>query len=121
MATYTPPLRDMHFVLHELLDVTSELKALPVHADIDADTIDESLFDAHVSLADLPPLDLFIRTGGEHRVSNFLLWQLAYAELWFSDVLWPDFDAAALDAALDDYARRERRYGRTGQQLRHPA
>lgn len=89
--------------------------------DIDLATLDESVFDAHTHLADLPPLDLFIRTGGEHRVSNFLLWQLAYAELWFSDVLWPDFDAATLDAALADYARRERRFGRTGAQLRHPA
>ena len=89
--------------------------------DVDAATLDESVFDAYTSLADLPPLDLFIRTGGEHRVSNFLLWQLAYAELWFSDVLWPDFDATTLDAALADYARRERRFGRTGQQLRHPA
>jgi undecaprenyl diphosphate synthase len=89
--------------------------------EFDAAAIDESVFDAHTSLADLAPLDLFIRTGGEHRVSNFLLWQLAYAELWFSDVLWPDFDAATLDAALADYARRERRFGLTGQQLRHPA
>ncbi|HWT15335.1 MAG TPA: polyprenyl diphosphate synthase [Patescibacteria group bacterium] len=88
---------------------------------IDAATIDESVFDAHTCLADLPPLDLFIRTGGEHRISNFLLWQLAYAELWFSDVLWPDFDAATLDAALADYARRERRFGRTGAQSGTPA
>jgi len=77
------------------------------------DCIDESVFDAYTCLADLPPLDLFIRTGGETRVSNFLLWQLAYAELWFSDVLWPDFDASTLDAALADYARRERRFGGT--------
>jgi undecaprenyl diphosphate synthase len=86
--------------------------------EIDAGRIDESVFDAHTCLADLPPLDLFIRTGGEHRVSNFLLWQLAYAELWFSDVLWPDFGADTLDLALADYARRERRFGRTGSQAR---
>ena len=89
--------------------------------EIAAATIDESVFDAHTVLADLPPLDLFIRTGGEQRVSNFLLWQLAYAELWFSDVLWPDFDAATLDLALAEYARRERRFGRTGQQLKDSA
>ncbi|MBI2396487.1 MAG: di-trans,poly-cis-decaprenylcistransferase [Xanthomonadales bacterium] len=82
--------------------------------ELDAARIDESVFDAYTCLADLPPLDLFIRTGGETRVSNFLLWQLAYAELWFSDVLWPDFDAGTLDAALADYARRERRFGGRG-------
>ena len=72
----------------------------------------------HVCLADQPPVDLFIRTGGEVRVSNFLLWQIAYAELYFTDALWPDFDAAALDAAIDAYARRERRFGQTSAQLR---
>ena len=60
---------------------------------------------------DLPPLDLLIRTSGEQRLSNFLLWQAAYAELLFVDTLWPDFDGEALRAALADYARRERRYG----------
>ncbi|MBS3896890.1 polyprenyl diphosphate synthase [Silanimonas sp.] len=73
--------------------------------------IDESTLGQAMSLADLPPPDLFIRTGGERRISNFLLWQLAYTELWFTDVLWPDVDAALLDAALADYARRERRFG----------
>ena len=65
----------------------------------------------------MPPVDLFIRTGGEHRVSNFLLWQLAYSELLFSDVLWPDYDAACLTRALEDFARRERRYGKTSAQV----
>jgi undecaprenyl diphosphate synthase len=64
-----------------------------------------------------PEPDLFIRTGGEQRVSNFLLWQLAYTELYFTATLWPDFDAAALDAAIASYARRERRFGRTSEQL----
>ena len=73
--------------------------------------IDEAAMAEAMSLADLPPPDLFIRTGGERRISNFLLWQLAYTELWFTDVLWPDVDAALLDAALADYARRERRFG----------
>jgi undecaprenyl diphosphate synthase len=85
--------------------------------EIDAAQIDEQRLSAFFCLADLPPLDLFIRTGGEKRVSNFLLWQLAYSELYFSDVLWPDFDAACLDAALVDYAGRERRYGKTGAQI----
>lgn len=75
------------------------------------EAIDEATLGAAVSLADLPPPDLFIRTGGEQRISNFLLWQLAYTELWFTDVLWPDVDAALLDTALADYARRERRFG----------
>ena len=74
--------------------------------------IDEKRLAGYFFLADMPPLDLFIRTGGERRVSNFLLWQVAYSELYFSDVLWPDFDAACLDAALVDFAGRERRYGR---------
>lgn len=85
----------------------------------DAASIDEATFDRLTALSDLPTVDLFIRTGGEHRISNFLLWQIAYAELWFSDVLWPDFDAAVFDTALADYARRERRFGRTGQQARN--
>lgn len=69
-------------------------------------------------LADLPPVDLFIRTGGEMRISNFLLWQVAYAELWFTDALWPDVDAKVLDAALAEYARRERRYGLISSQIK---
>ena len=70
-----------------------------------------------VALADVPPPDLFIRTGGELRISNFLLWQLAYTELWFTDALWPDVDAATLRRALDDYAGRERRFGLTSAQV----
>jgi len=79
--------------------------------------IDEDALGARVALADLPPPDLFIRTGGELRISNFLLWQLAYTELWFTDTLWPDVDAATLQRALDDYAGRERRFGLTGAQV----
>ena len=79
--------------------------------------LDEAHLNRYTCLADQPPLDLFIRTGGEHRVSNFLLWQLAYAELYFTDTLWPDVDQACLTEAIDDYARRERRYGRTGEQV----
>ena len=71
----------------------------------------------YLALAHAPEPDLFIRTGGETRVSNFLLWQLAYTELWFTDALWPDFDAAALDEAIASYRKRERRFGRTSEQL----
>jgi undecaprenyl diphosphate synthase len=66
---------------------------------------------AHLDTADLPPLDLLIRTSGEHRLSNFLLWQSAYAEFWFTEELWPDFTPEHLSQALDDFAGRERRYG----------
>jgi undecaprenyl diphosphate synthase len=79
--------------------------------------IDESLLGRQVALADLPPPDLFIRTGGDTRISNFLLWQLAYTELWFTEALWPDFDAAQLQLALDAYASRERRFGLTSAQI----
>ncbi|SDV47475.1 polyprenyl diphosphate synthase [Chitinasiproducens palmae] len=79
--------------------------------------IDERSFERHLALADAPEPDLFIRTGGEQRISNFLLWQLAYTELYFTDLLWPDFDEAALDAACQSYGRRERRFGRTSAQL----
>ncbi len=79
--------------------------------------IDEAAVAARVALADLPPPDLLVRTGGDQRISNFLLWQLAYAELWFTDTLWPDLDAATLQRALDDFAGRERRFGLTGGQV----
>ncbi len=71
----------------------------------------------YLSLAYAPEPDLFIRTGGEQRVSNFLLWQLAYTEMYFTDTLWPDFDATALDQAITSYRQRERRFGRTSEQL----
>ncbi len=81
------------------------------------DAIREADLAPHLSMSYAPEPDLFIRTGGEQRVSNFLLWQLAYTELYFTDALWPDFDAAALDAAFLSYRNRERRFGRTSEQL----
>ncbi len=78
--------------------------------------IDESLLSSTLSVADLPDPDLFIRTGGEQRISNFLLWNLAYTELYFTDQLWPDFDAASFQVALDWFASRNRRFGLTGEQ-----
>ncbi|MEE8059912.1 MAG: polyprenyl diphosphate synthase [Pseudomonadales bacterium] len=75
------------------------------------DQIDAELLDSYISLADLPKPDLCIRTAGEQRISNFLLWQLAYTELFFSDTLWPDFDESDMQAALASYNQRERRYG----------
>lgn len=79
--------------------------------------IDEDVLGQRMALADLPPPDLFIRTSGVIRISNFLLWQLAYTELWFTDVMWPEFDSTVLQQALDDYASRERRFGLTNAQI----
>ena len=79
--------------------------------------IDEDLLAPHLAMSYAPEPDLFIRTGGEQRISNFLLWQLAYTELYFTDSLWPDFDGAALDQAIASYRSRERRFGRTSEQL----
>ena len=77
----------------------------------------EADFAPHLAMAYAPEPDLFIRTGGEQRISNFLLWQLAYSEFYFTDGLWPDFDASALDQAIGSYRNRERRFGRTSEQL----
>ena len=81
---------------------------------LDADAIDEKTLAPYFQISDLPPVDLFIRTSGEQRISNFLLWQLAYAELYFCDTLWPDFDQSSLSKAVDSFAGRERRFGKTG-------
>ena len=101
----------------DLASAARRLAERVVAGELRAEDIDEKLLGHWMCLADLPPLDLFIRTGGECRVSNFLLWQLAYAELHFTDTLWPDFDEACLKSAIDDYARRERRFGKTGDQV----
>jgi undecaprenyl diphosphate synthase len=80
--------------------------------EIGPDDVTPALLDSEICLADLPRPDLCIRTGGDHRVSNFMLWQFAYAELYFTETLWPDFSAADLAAAIEDFSRRERRFGR---------
>lgn len=81
------------------------------------DSITPDALSAHLSLADLPEPDLFIRTGGEQRLSNFLLWQLAYTEFYFTDTLWPDFGETAVSLAINAFARRERRFGRISEQM----
>jgi undecaprenyl diphosphate synthase len=91
------------------------LAAMP--ADAGSRELDEKDLTRHLAMSFAPDPDLLIRTGGERRISNFLLWQLAYTELWFTDTLWPDFDAEALDQALRWYAGRERRFGMTSEQL----
>ena len=82
-----------------------------------SDDITPEILGEQLVIADLPEPDLFIRTGGEQRISNFLLWQLAYTELYFTPLLWPDFDEAAFDQALDSFASRQRRFGYTGDQI----
>ncbi len=84
---------------------------------LDPDAMTTEVFASHLNLADLPDPDLFIRTGGEKRISNFLLWQLAYTELYFTDTLWPDFNEAKLEEAIKDYSGRQRRFGYTGEQV----
>ncbi|MDF2179621.1 polyprenyl diphosphate synthase [Aliiglaciecola sp. CAU 1673] len=101
----------------DIVHAAKELVAQAVSGQIQASDIDESLFDRHTSLSELPQLDLLIRTGGESRVSNFLLWQLAYAELYFTPTLWPDFDENAFASAINDYSARQRRFGLTGEQV----
>jgi len=91
------------------------------HPGVATEELREEQLAPYLSMHYAPEPDLFIRTGGEQRVSNFLLWQLAYSELYFTDTLWPDFDGAALDAAIASYARRERRFGRTSEQLAEEA
>ncbi len=97
----------------DVLEAAKRLAARAASGEIRANDIDEDLFSAELQLSDLPDPDLFIRTGGDHRVSNFLLWNIAYAELFFTDVLWPDFDEAEFKVALEDFAGRERRFGLT--------
>ncbi len=85
--------------------------------EINVEQIDTAEFESGLSLTGTPHPDLFIRTGGEQRISNFLLWQIAYAELYFTDILWPDFNQDEMQKALDVYSQRQRRYGKTGDQI----
>ncbi len=85
---------------------------------ISIDTIDESIINQHLYTHNLPDVDLVIRTSGEHRISNFLLWQIAYAEFYFTDVLWPDFKEEDLYEAIISYQKRERRFGKTSEQIK---
>jgi undecaprenyl diphosphate synthase len=102
----------------DIVQATRAIATAVAREELDPSTIDEAAFARHLCLADQPPVDLFIRTGGEMRISNFLLWQVAYAELYFTEALWPDVNADILGAALAEFARRERRYGLTSAQVR---
>lgn len=87
------------------------------NGELDIDDIDETTFGACVSLGDLPFVDMLVRTGGDYRISNFLLWQTAYSELFFTDTLWPDFSPDELLAMINDFGKRERRFGKTSEQV----
>jgi undecaprenyl diphosphate synthase len=100
----------------DIVEAARKLAASAVAGAIQPEAIDEGMFASQLQLAGAPEPDLFIRTGGEQRISNFLLWNLAYSELYFCDTLWPDFDDAALDTALRFYASRQRRFGLTDAQ-----
>ena len=100
-------------ITHAVQTIVSKMQA----GALAQQTITEELIEQHLSTADLPEPDLFIRTGGEQRISNFLLWQLAYTELYFTPVLWPDFDKQAMNEAINSFRCRERRFGHTGEQI----
>jgi len=101
----------------DIAQACAELARRAVRGEVDPDTITEKSLEPFLSLAGVPEPDLFIRTGGEQRISNFLLWQLAYTEMYFTPVLWPDFDRAQFEQALASYAGRQRRFGLTGEQI----
>jgi len=102
----------------ELVQAARQLAAKVAAGELAPDTIDDAQFADCLETHGIPDPDLLIRTSGEMRISNFLLWQIAYAELYFSETYWPDFDETQLQAALVEYARRQRRFGLTGAQLR---
>nr|WP_321225456.1 isoprenyl transferase [uncultured Psychroserpens sp.] len=101
----------------EIINVVKELTDKVKNNIISIESIDESIINKHLYTQNLPDVDLLIRTSGEHRISNFLLWQIAYAELYFTDILWPDFKKMDLYEALINYQNRERRFGKTSEQL----
>ena len=102
----------------ELLNVVKIISEKVKNNIISIDTIDESIINEHLYTQNLPDVDLVIRTSGEHRISNFLLWQIAYAEFYFTDVLWPDFKEEDLYEAIISYQKRERRFGKTSEQIK---
>lgn len=101
----------------EIMNVIKELSNKVKNNIISVENIDESIINKHLYTRKLPDVDLLIRTSGEQRISNFLLWQIAYAELYFTDILWPDFKKPDLYEALINYQNRERRFGKTSEQL----
>ncbi|MEL0658004.1 polyprenyl diphosphate synthase [Psychromonas arctica] len=101
----------------DMTNATRKIATQVQSGELNIDDIDEELVGQTLTLGDLPDVDLMIRTGGDYRISNFLLWQLAYAEMYFTDVLWPDFDGEAFQLALDVFSGKERRFGQTSAQV----
>ncbi|PCH91996.1 MAG: isoprenyl transferase [Bacteroidetes bacterium] len=101
----------------EIVDAVKKIATEITEGKIEADNIDEEMFGSYLDSSNSPNPELLIRTSGEYRISNFLLWQIAYAELYFTNTLWPDFGKEDLYAALIDYQKRERRFGKTSEQL----
>lgn len=101
----------------DIVQACKKLARAAVDGEITVEQIDEQLLERQLSLAGLPEPDLFIRTGGEERISNFLLWQLAYSEFFFTATLWPDFSVGLFDEAIESFKKRQRRFGRTGDQV----
>jgi undecaprenyl diphosphate synthase len=101
----------------ELINTVKEISLKVKNNIISAEKIDESIINEHLYTRNLPEVDLLIRTSGEQRISNFLLWQIAYAELYFTSTLWPDFTKQHLYEAIIEYQKRERRFGKTSEQL----
>jgi len=101
----------------DIVNATRKLAGRVASGELEVEKIDDTAIAGELQLANLPDPDLLIRTGGEQRISNFLLWNLAYAELWFCDTLWPDFGDRQFDEALAYFASRQRRYGHTGDQV----
>ena len=102
-------------------DITNSVKSIAekvASGEIKSEEITSDLISQSLCMSDLPEPDLFIRTGGEQRISNFLIWQLAYSELYFTDTLWPDFDKAEFEKALNSFSGRQRRFGHTGEQIK---
>lgn len=102
----------------EIVSAVKDISAKVKNNIISIDAIDDSIINEHLYTQNLPDVDLVIRTSGEHRISNFLLWQIAYAELYFTDVLWPDFKEQNLYEAIISYQKRERRFGKTSEQIK---
>ena len=101
----------------EMIRAVRNIAAEVIAGDIKTDEIDENIIDSHLYTAGLPEPDLLIRTGGESRLSNFLLWQASYAEIYFTDAMWPEFREEAFASAIAEYQRRERRFGKTSAQV----
>ena len=95
----------------DIVNASREIAGKVKAGELDPEAVDVDLFNRHIQIGDYPEPDLCIRTGGEHRISNFLLWQFAYTELYFTDCLWPDFGEKEFAEALEDFARRQRRFG----------